>query len=375
MRRFGLMLVCLFISLFRGTADKKPEKISTIIVVLTGKLGDIVCGTPVLLAIRAHAPDARIVMAGSIKLQRAVLSDSGLVDEYLDIESKGALSRIKKIQADAAVVTGLSFSALTLFYMAGIRMIVGPRVVGGFSPSETRPYKGIQKLIATFPYQMGAYAPGERLKSLAPLGISSTDTKKRLGFSEVAETNVSEFFLEHSIDVSRDFVVAVSPSAGNKIKEWPEEKFAEVIRHLVKSHQARVIILGGPGDVEKVERTKKYVQEEEVVCVTHFTIDELKAFVSKLSLFVSVDTGPIYIAEAFGVPTVDITGPIDEREQPPIGPRNRVVTPPGPRKPELFVLNAKTYNYTEAMRQINSIEASLVIETVDALINDLRKPQ
>ena len=34
-------------------------------------------------------------------------------------------------------------------------------------------------------------------------------------------------------------------------------------------------------------------------------------------LFISVDTGPIYIAEAFNVPTVDIVGPVDENVQPP----------------------------------------------------------
>ena len=50
-----------------------------------------------------------------------------------------------------------------------------------------------------------------------------------------------------------------------------------------------------------------------------FSLDELKALIQRLSLFISVDTGPIYIAEAFDVPTIDIIGPMDENEQPPRG--------------------------------------------------------
>ena len=132
------------------------------------------------------------------------------------------------------------------------------------------------------------------------------------------------------------------------------------------------MVLGGPKDEEKVEKTISLMKNQ-ATPVTDLNIDELKAFISKLNLFISVDTGPIYIAEAFNVPTIDITGPIDENEQPPRGPMHRNVVPSDRKKPELFVLNAKSYNREEALRQVDSITVSQVTNEIDLLITDIKR--
>ena len=115
--------------------------------------------------------------------------------------------------------------------------------------------------------------------------------------------------------------------------------------------------------------------EMKILETTDFDIDELKALIAKLHLLIAIDTGPIYIAEAFDIPTIDIIGPIDEKEQPPRGPLNRNVLPPERKRPELFVLNARSYNRKEAIRQVRSITVSLVINEIDLLISDIKKQQ
>lgn len=373
--RLSLLARCLVASLFFGKATRAQSGLSAVIVVLTGKLGDIVCCTPVLRALRAHAPHARIIVAGA-KVLPALLKDSGLADDYLDLEERGVLARIREHNADAAIVLGPSFTSAALLYLSGIPLVVAPKVEGGYSPSETRLYKMLKKLITTFPYRMGEYAPRERLKALEPLGIFSDDTKKHLGFSETADTTAKQFFADNGIDLKRDFIVGISPSAGNKVKEWPEERFAEVADYLAEKYSAKVIITGSATDKEKIERVIGLLKPEtKAVEASSFTIDELKAFISKLKLFISVDTGPIYIAEAFGISTIDITGPIDEREQPPRGLLHRNVVPPHRSHPELFVLNAKEHNRGEALRQVNSITVSAVLHEIDLLIADMKKDE
>lgn len=101
-----------------------------------------------------------------------------------------------------------------------------------------------------------------------------------------------------------------------------------------------------------------------------FTIDELKCAVSMLDLFISVDSGPIYIAEAVGVPTVDIVGPMDEKEQPPIS-ENNIVVVPKRDEPMLHIMNARVYNVVEAQRQIDSISVSDVQDALRPLINKI----
>ncbi len=97
-----------------------------------------------------------------------------------------------------------------------------------------------------------------------------------------------------------------------------------------------------------------------------FYLDELKALIAKLNLFISVDTGPIYIAEAFNIPTVDIIGPMAENEQPPQGKLHKIVKIEN-RIPQLHIMNARLYDKQEARRQIEEISVEMVIEKFDNL--------
>lgn len=374
-QRISLLLRCVLRSVLMGRAKKLPRRLSKIIVVPTGKLGDVVCNTPVLVAIRAKLPNCQIVVGGNIKLHQAVLADSGLVDEYLDFEGPNVIQKIKTLGAEAAVVTGPAYQSVALLVAAGVPLVVAPKVEGGFSPAETRPYKILQRLIKTIPYRMGEYAPRERLRALEPLGVFSDDSTKHLGFSPAGAQVVEQFFLKHDLNPEKDFLVAISPAAGNKIKEWPVERFAQVADYLYKKHKAKILITGGKNDhqttqllVNSLSKETKFINTTGV-----FNLDELKAFASHLSLLVSVDSGPIYIAEAFNVPTIDITGPIDEKEQPPRGLWHRNVIPPHRSRPELYVLNAKHYNQAEAFRQVQSITVEMVIKEIDILVKELAK--
>ena len=219
---------------------------------------------------------------------------------------------------------------------------------------------------------MGVYAPRERLRALEPLGIFTDDTGKHLGFSETAGKKIHQFFIQHRIDVKKDFVVGISPSAGNKIKEWPEERFAEVADYLIETYRAKIVLIGGPDDREKVAKTKSHMKfGTQALEITDFNIDELKALIATLHLFIAVDTGPIYIAEAFGIPTIDIVGPMNEHEQPPQGSIHRNVLPPQRERPQLSILNARDFDRKEATRQTLSITAEAVIAETDKLINDI----
>ena len=133
------------------------------------------------------------------------------------------------------------------------------------------------------------------------------------------------------------------------------------------------MIIGGENDKREAEEMVGFLGKNTKIINTTglFNIDELKALISKLSLFISVDTGPIYIAEAFGVATIDITGPIDEKEQPPIGRIHKIVKIENREKPELYVMNARVYNKKEAKRQVDEISVDMVIEKFEELMKIL----
>jgi ADP-heptose:LPS heptosyltransferase len=223
-------------------------------------------------------------------------------------------------------------------------------------------------LVVVVPHFMGSYAPRQYLRLLEPLNIVVDNTTKTLAISSAAKEKADAFLKQlpaHSL------LAGIAPSTGSKIKEWPAERFALVADYLVEKHNAVIVVLGGKRDSHEVEEMMRNVTRKNRVLSTLdlFSIDELKAVVQRLELFISADTGPIYIAEAFGVATVDIVGPMDEKEQPPIGTRHKVVAAPR-HKPELHIMNARVYDAREARRQAEAITVQMVLAEVEELIRN-----
>lgn len=372
LNRILLLARCLTRAIFYGRADKIPSNISVIIVVPSGKLGDVVCATPVLVAVRTHLPKVHIIVAGNSKLHRPLLADSGLVDEYLDLEEKGVLTSIKKCHADVAIVTGPSFECASLFYLAGIKLVIAPTAVGGMAHDMTRPYKIIQKFIKTFPYDIEKYAPRERLKALEPLGIISLDTTKHLGFSETADKRATD--LISKIPSSYKYLIGISAGAGNKEKQWAPKKFAQVANHLIKKRDARIIVFGGKNNIyESTEMILAIEDKSRVADSTCISIGDLKARISKLDTFISVDTGPIYIAEAMNIPTVNILGPVTPLVRPPHGKIHKMVFPPGKPEPLLNIMNPRHHDTKEAERIAQSTRVEDVITAIEEVLQEVDK--
>lgn len=376
--RFNSMFIfidCLRHFLIHGRANKTSKNIRTILVIQTAQMGDMVCTTPVFRAIKKFLPNTHLIVVGN-KVSIEVLKDNTDVDETFVKQDLNELVRfIKSKSLDYGCVVVPDFSALSALYQAGVPAIVAPDIKTGFSTGSTRFYNLLKKFVITVPYYEGQYFARQYLRLLEPLGIKADDTSKHLSFSNMAENKVEEFMDQNNIMKGRDFIVGFSASAGNKIKVWPAKHFAEVADYLDTKYQAKLLLLGGPKDKEENEKVMTLITKDTQVinCSEVFNIDELKAIISKLDMFISVDTGPIYIAEAFSVPTVDIVGPIDEREQPPIGPKHKVVSlHTDIIKPELTVLNARIYNKHEARRQTEEITPEMVTNATDEIVSMLK---
>lgn len=366
---FCTLALCCLSFFRRGKANKKIDNPKKMVIIQNAKLGDMVCTTPMFRAIRSKYPDCQIFVVGD-KVNKELLRGNQDITEYLEIEGTFSLAKkLKDKKIDFGCVPGPNFEGLATLFLANIPLIVAPKIEGGWSPHETKSYRLIRKFCVSEPHRMGFYAPGEYLKLLEPINIFSTDTAKHLSFSPQAEIKVRDLFSVNNIN-DGDLLVGISPGAGNKVKKWPEERFAQVADSIIERYQGKIIIVGSKNDLIDSQKMFSFIKNKKEVIsfVGQLSIDELKALISKLKLFVSVDTGPVYIAEAFDTPTIDIVGPMDEKEQPPIGAKHKVVIPPNRTKSELHIMNARVYNREEALRQVEAITFESVMAEVNALI-------
>lgn len=374
-KKYLLLVGCLFYSVFRSSVQKQKNEIKTILVVQMAKLGDMVCTTPVFRSIKQKHPEVRLIVLGN-KVNKAVIDGNSDIDEYVVFEGFfRTLRLLKNLRIDAVALLAPDFITLSLVYLSNIPFIVTPVVTNGFCPWQTWEYNILKNFVVTREHRMGTYAPREYLRLLEPLGIESDSTKKYVSFSAQAEQKVEQYLVEQNINQKKDFIVGVSPSAGNKIKNWGGNKFAEFADYIYGKYKVIIVIIGSLRDREEVEEMISYLNEETVVYNTleKFNIDELKALISKMDLFVSVDTGPIYIAEALVVPTIDIVGPMDENEQPPRGILHRVVVAPGRKSPAIHIMNARIYDTEEARRHTDEISVSMVCDVFDDLYKSIHE--
>ena len=140
-------------------------------------------------------------------------------------------------------------------------------------------------------------------------------------------------------DIKPDGVIMIHPFAGWAAKEWNLEKFIELSSLLKEDYECRWVI---QNDMD--ELTKRKIEEEKISITITESIEELIETIKKCSLFISNDSGPLYIASLLGKPTFTIYGPTNPLYSLPRGEFHRMIQ----KKIECTPERNHQYCYTHA---------------------------
>jgi ADP-heptose:LPS heptosyltransferase len=368
-----LILLASFLKvLFTGRANCKPKvpPQSIVAMVLTTNVGDMIFATTVFRAIKEKYPNCHLAVVG-VKKNTITLAGNKDVDRYI-ITPKSVWDLVKLLKETKSdygfTLTTSSFDIASMF-LSNIRSIACFDVKNA-SGAHTRSYDLLRKLCIQIPYYVGKYCSQEYLRLLEPIEVFSTNTSKHLFYTEETAKKVQEKFLEQGIDITKEKIAAISPGAGTKAKLWPAERFAQAAEFLVQ-HGFKIAVIGGPGDKEEVSLFKSKVVTGPVIVASIFSLVELIYFISAFNLLMAIDSGPVYMAESFKVPTLVVVGPTDEFEHPPHGPLNMVVTPN--RDEEAPEMRGHIVGYSEekAREQIERVNVEEVVHSLQKLIDNI----
>ncbi|HRZ30053.1 MAG TPA: glycosyltransferase family 9 protein [Candidatus Paceibacterota bacterium] len=375
-KRITTFLICIVAigkALLCGRANsalKLPPK-NIVAMVLTSNIGDMIFATSVFRAIKEKYPDSHLTVVGSQK-NKVTLYGNNDIDEYL-VDPKNSWQLIwclRKIKADYGFSLANSSADIAVMFLSGVKSIACFDVKNA-PAAHTKLYRVLKTLCLQVPYYIGNYCSLEYLKILEPLGIFSKNTKKYLFYDQVIASNLRDKLKNYDLDISREKIVAISPGAGTKIKLWPAERFAKVANFLTQQGY-RIAVIGGPSDRDEVRLFKsKLINASQIVDASEFSLGELFYFISCCRLLVANDSGPVYIAEAFNVPTLVIVGPTDENEHPPHGPLNFVVTPSREKESPEMRGHIVGYNEQIAREQIERVTVEEVLSVLKILLNNL----
>jgi len=103
-------------------------------------------------------------------------------------------------------------------------------------------------------------------------------------------------------------IVAVNPGGDRATKRWSPSNFASVADRIAGAFDARIVILGGPGEEDVGEEIRKKMTKEAENCAGKLTLFQLACVLSRCDLLITNDSGPMHIAAAVDTPIVALFG-------------------------------------------------------------------
>lgn len=306
-----------------------------ILVIQTTKIGDVVCTTPVFREIKKKYPESYLSVL-IIFRAKEILELNPYIDEFIILDDerhknfRGRLKLIKEIKKKnfnwSVNLTPTLFNSILPFW-AGVpnriqlysKLVSRGAYIASFFSNHRYLYKQDKLVLRQY------------LETLKFIGINDFEEKKDVFFTEESVSKAKNFLYREGVK-SGDFTIGISLSAGNKVKEWPSENFGWLSDMLIEHFDAKVIFLGSTLDKDLAEKAKGVMKHNAIDSSGFFSLKELPALISLFKIFISVDTGPLYIANALGVPVVDIIGPFNVIEQLEIDKKCEIIS----KRPECF---------------------------------------
>ena len=135
-----------------------------------------------------------------------------------------------------------------------------------------------------------------------------------LGTTTAEEREADELLARANIPPGTALAL-LNPGANDPAKRWPADRFAGLADHLAQAHNLRVLLNGSPGEADLVAGIAAACRVANPAQLPALSINlgSLKAVIRRCRVMVTNDTGPRFIATAFGVPVVSLFGPTDHR--------------------------------------------------------------
>ncbi|OGQ56730.1 MAG: hypothetical protein A3J24_05625 [Deltaproteobacteria bacterium RIFCSPLOWO2_02_FULL_53_8] len=314
--------VFLLSRLLRGTR-RTPD---SIIVFQTAKIGDMICTTPVFREIKRVYPDWHLAVAVD-PASAPIIRHNPHVDEIIVVDRKKTRGVIGKAVLAARIFRRRYSAALILlpnttniivpfWAMIPKRVAVYPDFLGGT-------LKELLTFNTHLEYHLSPRTATETyLSSLRHFGIQKCSTLKEVYASPQAASRFAGFFSGSD----RPFIGIVL-STGNAMKDWGRNNFVSLADEILLKTDASICLFGTEKDkpvaIEIVGAANRNRRIENLC--GQATLEELPAVMKGLSLMIGVDTGLIYMADALGVPVIDIAGPCDMKDQRPDGERAQII--------------------------------------------------
>lgn len=313
----------------RAEAGKSFPPDSSFLVIRSANIGDLVCTTPLIHALRQHYPRARIcALVNSY--------NAPVLENNPDLDSVHAYTKLKH-RIDGASAARLLWDRISLlaslrrqrfdcvivagarFLPRGIRLAraVGPRHIIGFIEQD-RESRAIDMAV---PYELPhpMHEVEDVFRLLEPLGIQG-EPPPMCVFPNSDEVRRFQSRLATLPGLPRKILIGIHISSRRSSNRWSSDCFARLIKELHKKHDAAFMLFWSPGaedhplhpgDDAMAARVTAETQGVPLLSCATRRLEELIAGLSCCDVVVCSDGGALHVTAALGKPILCFFGDTD----------------------------------------------------------------
>lgn len=276
----------------------------SVLLVRFSSIGDLILVTPLLRALRARHPGARLTMVVREDMAETLRHNPRLTELVTYARGTPLTELAARLRATPWTHR--------LDLHGSLRSLALRQLVGG--SWTTYPKHRVRRalLVRTAGRRGGALAPvAERyFEAAAGLDVRPDGGPAEFFTTREAEREADAFLHEHGLGQQRT-LIALAPGAAHFTKRWPADRWAALVRRL--RGNADLVILGGPAEAEVAAALVEAGGRAAASAAGRFTLTGTAALLKRARALVSGDTGVLHLATAVGTPLVGLYGPTVEQ--------------------------------------------------------------
>jgi len=285
----------------RKKINKKPKKI---IIYKLDAIGDSILCLPMIKHLKEKTKAKIIVVCSNVNFQ--IFQGQKFIDKIYILDTskldlKDLINKIKELKSKKAEI---SIDAGQTANISAIMSHLTSDYSIGFKKRNDTRNKVYDSLINV---DFNKHMFFNYMDLLKPLNIkySKKENLLKLDYSRKDLEKINKF-----LDKKKK-IIGIHPFSYIKAKEWPLERFVEIINFLCEKNY-KIVLVGGEKEANDALKLINKIDKQNKKNVTNLIgklkIKELIALMTKIKLFIANDGGPMHVAAAMNVPVIGLFG-------------------------------------------------------------------
>lgn len=273
-----------------------------ILVIRGGAIGDFILTIPVFQALKKYFPQAELEVLGYPKVARLAV-EAGWASQAKSIEDPG-LVRFFAPRGPVPPEWQQYFSQFDIIisYL--------------FDPDEI--FKKNIEHSGKHHYIHGPHRPDEKL-NIHAIDALLKPLEKLAVYESGWVPDLGRLMGTQSKPERKTIRIAMHPGSGSTLKNWPSERWTELIQHFSGVSDLEILVVGGEAERELCALIPTHLPEGKCRVFMNHPLDELARLLGECDAFIGHDSGISHLAAAIGVPSVVLWGPTNLNIWRPVG--------------------------------------------------------